>query len=84
MLLRYYSCDNMGAWTALATYYVMDVWQGLLALEGELPPILAQMVKSANMNGLLDNDNESAKYQNMLVAITQQLCTALRCIVADI
>ena len=74
----------MGAWTALATYYVMDVLQGLLALEGELPPILAQMVKSANMNGLLDNDNESAKYQNMLVAITQQLYRALRCIVADI
>lgn len=25
------------------------------------------MVKSANMNGLLDNDNESSKYQNMWV-----------------
>lgn len=25
--------------------------QGLLALEGELTPILVQMVKSANMNG---------------------------------
>ncbi len=33
--------------------------QGLLALEGELTPILVQMVKSANMNGLLDNDIES-------------------------
>ncbi|KAL0188602.1 hypothetical protein M9458_015701, partial [Cirrhinus mrigala] len=32
---------------------------GLLALEGELTPILVQMVKSANMNGLLDNDIES-------------------------
>ncbi|XP_076143231.1 inositol hexakisphosphate and diphosphoinositol-pentakisphosphate kinase 2 isoform X3 [Alosa pseudoharengus] len=30
--------------------------KGLLALEGELTPILVQMVKSANMNGLLDND----------------------------
>ena len=39
--------------------------QGFLALEGELTPILVQMVKSANMNGLLDNDNESSKYQNM-------------------
>ena len=29
---------------------------GLLALEGELTPILVQMVKSANTNGLLDND----------------------------
>uniref|UniRef100_A0A672M2A3 Inositol hexakisphosphate and diphosphoinositol-pentakisphosphate kinase n=1 Tax=Sinocyclocheilus grahami TaxID=75366 RepID=A0A672M2A3_SINGR len=33
--------------------------KGLLALEGELTPILVQMVKSANMNGLLDNDIES-------------------------
>lgn len=33
--------------------------KGLLALEGELTPILAQMVKSANTNGLLDcDDNE--------------------------
>lgn len=30
-----------------------------MALEGELTPILVQMVKSANMNGLLDNDIES-------------------------
>ena len=38
----------------------MCVWeQGLLALEGELTPILVQMVKSANMNGLLDNDSDS-------------------------
>ncbi|XP_055087534.1 inositol hexakisphosphate and diphosphoinositol-pentakisphosphate kinase 2 isoform X2 [Periophthalmus magnuspinnatus] len=33
--------------------------KGLLALEGELTPILVQMVKSANMNGLLDNDCDS-------------------------
>ncbi|XP_035376637.1 inositol hexakisphosphate and diphosphoinositol-pentakisphosphate kinase 2 isoform X1 [Electrophorus electricus] len=33
--------------------------KGLLALEGELTPILVQMVKSANMNGLLDNDIDS-------------------------
>ncbi|XP_008290324.1 inositol hexakisphosphate and diphosphoinositol-pentakisphosphate kinase 2 isoform X8 [Stegastes partitus] len=33
--------------------------KGLLALEGELTPILVQMVKSANMNGLLDNDSDS-------------------------
>ena len=44
--------------------------QGFLALEGELTPILVQMVKSANMNGLLDNDNESSKYQNMYVSLT--------------
>lgn len=39
--------------------------KGLLALEGELTPILVQMVKSANTNGLLDNDCESSKYQTL-------------------
>ncbi|XP_070074585.1 inositol hexakisphosphate and diphosphoinositol-pentakisphosphate kinase isoform X3 [Drosophila takahashii] len=39
--------------------------KGLLALEGELTPILVQMVKSANTNGLLDNDCDSSKYQNL-------------------
>jgi inositol hexakisphosphate/diphosphoinositol-pentakisphosphate kinase len=38
--------------------------KGLLALDGELAPILVQMVKSANTNGLLDNDSLSAKWQN--------------------
>ncbi len=38
---------------------VSGVAQGLLALEGELTPILVQMVKSANMNGLLDSDSDS-------------------------
>lgn len=33
--------------------------KGLLALEGELTPILVQMVKSANMNGLLDNESDN-------------------------
>ncbi len=45
--------------------HYLFIVQGFLALEGELTPILVQMVKSANMNGLLDNDNESSKYQNM-------------------
>ncbi|CAG9783932.1 unnamed protein product [Diatraea saccharalis] len=39
--------------------------KGLLALEGELTPILVQMVKSANTNGLLDNDCDSSKVQTM-------------------
>ena len=40
--------------------------KGLLALEGEITPILVQMVKSANTNGLLDNETEcSSKYQKM-------------------
>lgn len=42
--------------------------KGLLALEGELTPILVQMVKSANTNGLLDNDCDSYKHQNMWVS----------------
>ncbi|GIY22700.1 hypothetical protein CDAR_203983 [Caerostris darwini] len=40
--------------------------KGLLALEGELTPILVQMVKSANTNGLLDNDCDASNYQNMV------------------
>ncbi|XP_068219392.1 inositol hexakisphosphate and diphosphoinositol-pentakisphosphate kinase 2 isoform X7 [Palaemon carinicauda] len=40
--------------------------KGLLALEGELTPILVQMVKSANTNGLLDNDCDSYKHQSMV------------------
>jgi len=39
--------------------------KGLLALEGELTPILVQMVKSANTNGLLDNDCDSSKYHTL-------------------
>ena len=34
-------------------------------LQGELTPILVQMVKSANTNGLLDNDCDSSKYQTL-------------------
>ncbi|XP_012273975.1 inositol hexakisphosphate and diphosphoinositol-pentakisphosphate kinase isoform X3 [Orussus abietinus] len=48
--------------------------KGLLALEGELTPILVQMVKSANTNGLLDNDCDSSKYQNMDVNGIQHRC----------
>ncbi|XP_064211957.1 inositol hexakisphosphate and diphosphoinositol-pentakisphosphate kinase 2 isoform X14 [Tribolium castaneum] len=47
--------------------------KGLLALEGELTPILVQMVKSANTNGLLDNDCDSSKYQNMCKARLHEL-----------
>uniref|UniRef100_A0A336LX42 Inositol hexakisphosphate and diphosphoinositol-pentakisphosphate kinase n=1 Tax=Culicoides sonorensis TaxID=179676 RepID=A0A336LX42_CULSO len=47
--------------------------KGLLALEGELTPILVQMVKSANTNGLLDNDCESSKHQNMAKAKLHEL-----------
>ncbi|XP_049549301.1 uncharacterized protein LOC125960129 isoform X2 [Anopheles darlingi] len=47
--------------------------KGLLALEGELTPILVQMVKSANTNGLLDNDCDSSKVQNMAKARLHEL-----------
>lgn len=47
--------------------------KGLLALEGELTPILVQMVKSANTNGLLDNDCESSKVQNAAKARLHEL-----------
>lgn len=40
--------------------------KGFLALEGELTPILFQMVKSANTNGLLDNDCDSSKCQKIV------------------
>ncbi|KAL3885371.1 hypothetical protein ACJMK2_025442, partial [Sinanodonta woodiana] len=40
--------------------------KGLLALEGELTPILVQMVKSANTNGLLDKEGETSKYQHIV------------------
>lgn len=40
--------------------------KGFLALEGELTPILFQMVKSANTNGLLDNDCDSSKCQKLV------------------
>ncbi|CAJ0585295.1 unnamed protein product, partial [Mesorhabditis spiculigera] len=40
--------------------------KGLLALEGELTPILMQMVKSANTDGLLDDDFNARDVQNEL------------------
>ncbi len=43
----------------LLLHFTCDRNQGLLALEGELTPILVQMVKSANMNGMLDSDSDS-------------------------
>ena len=45
--------------------FILHLLQGLLALEGELTPILVSMVKSANTNGLLDKEGETSKYQHM-------------------
>ncbi|KAI4467915.1 diphosphoinositol pentakisphosphate kinase [Holotrichia oblita] len=57
--------------------------KGLLALEGELTPILVQMVKSANTNGLLDNDCDSSKYQNMCKSRLHELMQLDREFTAD-
>ncbi|XP_077864914.1 inositol hexakisphosphate and diphosphoinositol-pentakisphosphate kinase 2-like [Saccoglossus kowalevskii] len=40
--------------------------KGMLALEGELTPILVQMVKSAHTNGLLDFDKDSSSQQSKI------------------
>lgn len=37
-----------------------------MALEGELTPILMQMVKSANTDGLLNDDFSARQFQNEL------------------
>lgn len=58
--------------------------KGLLALEGELTPILVQMVKSANTNGLLDNDCDSYKHQNMCVVHLEFSCVSLYIVLAMI
>ncbi|KAL7677580.1 hypothetical protein ACOME3_003815 [Neoechinorhynchus agilis] len=48
--------------------------KGLLALEGSIAPILVQMVKSANTNGLLDDDVNS---QRISESIKQKLTKLL-------
>lgn len=52
--------------------------KGLLALEGELTPILFQMVKSAHTNGLLDNDCAASGVQQATKARLQDLLQADR------
>jgi inositol hexakisphosphate/diphosphoinositol-pentakisphosphate kinase len=54
--------------------------KGLLALDGELAPILVQMVKSANTNGLLDNDSMSAKWQNEVKSQLRDCLTEDKCL----
>jgi len=56
--LKIYASDEGRVQTTAAAFA-----KGLLALDGELAPILVQMVKSANTNGLLDNESMSAKLQ---------------------
>ena len=47
-----------------------------MALEGELTPILVQMVKSANTNGLLDGEGMTSRAQ-ILYVIVSISCLAL-------
>ena len=49
--------------TTYGVFLALCALQGLLALEGELTPILVQMVKSANTNGLLDGEGKTSKAQ---------------------
>uniref|UniRef100_A0A158P793 Inositol hexakisphosphate and diphosphoinositol-pentakisphosphate kinase n=1 Tax=Angiostrongylus cantonensis TaxID=6313 RepID=A0A158P793_ANGCA len=46
--------------------------KGMLALEGELTPILMQMVKSANTDGLLDDDCNARDFQSELKGYLHQ------------
>ncbi|PIO75091.1 histidine acid phosphatase [Teladorsagia circumcincta] len=46
--------------------------KGMLALEGELTPILMQMVKSANTDGLLDDDCHARDFQSELKGYLHQ------------
>ncbi|KAK5982361.1 Inositol hexakisphosphate and diphosphoinositol-pentakisphosphate kinase, partial [Trichostrongylus colubriformis] len=47
-------------------------FKGMLALEGELTPILMQMVKSANTDGLLDDDCHARDFQSELKGYLHQ------------
>jgi hypothetical protein len=42
-------------------------------VQGELTPILVQMVKSANTNGLLDNDCDPSKYHTLTRQVVHHL-----------
>lgn len=57
------------------------IFKGLLALEGELTPILMQMVKSANTDGLLDDDVNARDFQQELKCYLHsalQVCSLLQ------
>ena len=56
--LKIYASDEGRVQTTAAAFA-----KGLLALEGELTPILVQMVKSANTNGLLDSDLDARDFE---------------------
>ena len=60
--------------TTYGVFLALCALQGLLALEGELTPILVQMVKSANTNGLLDGEGKTSKAQIVWVYTVLPCC----------
>jgi inositol hexakisphosphate/diphosphoinositol-pentakisphosphate kinase len=52
--------------------------KGLLALEGELTPILMQMIKSANTDGLLSDDYNARQFQSDLKVYLHSILQADR------
>ncbi len=77
--LKIYASDEGRVQTTAAAFA-----KGLLALDGELAPIMVQMVKSANTNGLLDNESMSARLQDAAKAKLQAYLSVDRALgVAD-
>ncbi|GMR55881.1 hypothetical protein PMAYCL1PPCAC_26076, partial [Pristionchus mayeri] len=62
--LKIYASDEGRVQTTAAAFA-----KGLLALDGDLTPILMQMVKSANTDGLLDDDCHARDFQQDLKKI---------------
>ncbi|KAL8624659.1 hypothetical protein ACOMHN_038205 [Nucella lapillus] len=65
--LKIYSSDEGRVQMTAAAFT-----KGLLALEGELTPIVVQMVKSSNMEGMLDGESKACKSQ---MAVKERLQT---------
>ncbi|GMT02403.1 hypothetical protein PENTCL1PPCAC_24577, partial [Pristionchus entomophagus] len=65
--LKIYASDEGRVQTTAAAFA-----KGLLALDGDLTPILMQMVKSANTDGLLDDDCHARDFQQDLKKILHQ------------
>uniref|UniRef100_A0A914ER27 Inositol hexakisphosphate and diphosphoinositol-pentakisphosphate kinase n=1 Tax=Acrobeloides nanus TaxID=290746 RepID=A0A914ER27_9BILA len=69
--LKIYSSDEGRVQMTAASFA-----KGLLALEGELTPILMQMVKSANTDGLLNDDYNARQFQNELKSYLHSILQA--------
>uniref|UniRef100_A0A7E4V0P5 Inositol hexakisphosphate and diphosphoinositol-pentakisphosphate kinase n=1 Tax=Panagrellus redivivus TaxID=6233 RepID=A0A7E4V0P5_PANRE len=65
--LKIYSSDEGRVQMTAAAFA-----KGMLALEGELTPIMMQMVKSSNTDGLLNDDYNAKQFQNDLKGYLHQ------------